>query len=327
MTFPLQAYLLTFLGAGVVTALSLPLWRWWCEQKGWVDDPGHRKIHHQPVPLAGGLAVFTGMALVVLGACLAVKWSWLSPEAVDKLAYGLGRRGVQLVAILLGAFGMMLLGWWDDRFELKPLAKFLGQTLIALAVAAVGVRVTLFVPSLVFSYGITVLWILTVTNALNINDNMNGLCAGLGCVASAWIAFHAAREGQYLVASLSLMVLGALMGFLPYNFPKASVFLGDAGSHLVGFLLSVLAILPHFYSPKQPHPSRWAVLCPLLILALPLADLLSVIWIRTRLGKPFWIGDNNHFSHRLVRAGLTRPQAVMLLWFLALLAGAGTLMF
>jgi UDP-GlcNAc:undecaprenyl-phosphate GlcNAc-1-phosphate transferase len=156
---------------------------------------------------------------------------------------------------------------------------------------------------------------------------MNGLCAGLGTIASGWIAFHAAREGQYLVASMAFLVLGSLLGFLPYNYPRASVFLGDAGSHLVGYLMSVLAILPHFYSPRQAEPSPWAVLCPLLILAVPLADLVSVVWIRTRLGRPFWVGDTNHFSHRLTRAGLGRPQAVALLWALALGAGALTLFF
>lgn len=125
----------------------------------------------------------------------------------------------------------------------------------------------------------------------------------------------------------ALLVLGSLLGFLPYNYPKASVFLGDAGSHLVGYLMSVLAVLPHFYSPKQLEPSRWAVLCPLLILAVPLADLVSVVWIRTRLGRPFWIGDTNHFSHRLTRAGLGRSEAVLVLWLAALGAGALTLAF
>jgi UDP-GlcNAc:undecaprenyl-phosphate GlcNAc-1-phosphate transferase len=327
MNFPANAYLLAFAGAFLVTLAATPLWRAWCERSGLVDDPGHRKIHHRPVPLAGGLAVFTGMAAVVLGGLAVVKLQLLDPTAVERLSYGLGRRAPELAAILLGALAMVVLGWLDDRHELKPSLKFAGQCLIALAVAAAGVRVTLFVPSVLFSYAVTVLWILTVTNALNFNDNMNGLCGGLGAIAAAWISFHAAREGQYLVASLSLLVLGALAGFLPYNVPRARVFLGDAGSHLVGFLLAVLAILPHFYSPRQPDPSRWAVLSPLFILAVPLADLVSVVWIRTRAGQPFWIGDNNHFSHRLVRSGCSRLQAVLILWSVAALAGALTLVF
>lgn len=322
MAFPLNAYLLAFFGALLATAASLPLWRAWCERTGLVDDPGHRKIHHTPVPLAGGLAVFTGIAAVVLGSIAVVQLQLLDREAAEKLSYGLGRRGPQLVAILFGAFGMVVLGWWDDRHELRPAVKFAGQCAVALLVAAAGVRVTLFVPSLLFSYAVTVLWILTVTNALNFNDNMNGLCGGLGLVAAAWIALLAARNGQYLVASLALLVAGALAGFLPYNFPRASVFLGDSGSHLVGYLLAVLSILPHFYSAKLTEPSRLAVLSPLFILAVPLVDLARVVCVRTSAGRPFWLGDTNHLSHRLVRAGLTKPQAVGVLWIAAAVAGS-----
>lgn len=327
MEFPINLYGAVLLMAFLVSAGSLPLWRRWCRRRGWVDDPGHRKIHHVPVPLAGGFAVFTGMAAVLVAAVLVVAFQWMPAEPLAKLSYGLGRRVVELTTLLLGAVGMLALGGWDDRRELSPRVKFAGQCVIALAVSLSGIRITLFVPSLLFSHAVTVLWILTVTNAFNINDNMNGLCAGLGAIASGWIAFHAAREGQYLVASMALLVLGSLLGFLPYNYPKASVFLGDAGSHLVGYLMSVLAVLPHFYSPKQLEPSRWAVLCPLLILAVPLADLVSVVWIRTRLGRPFWIGDTNHFSHRLTRAGLGRSEAVLVLWLAAVWFGALTLAF
>jgi UDP-GlcNAc:undecaprenyl-phosphate GlcNAc-1-phosphate transferase len=322
VSFPTNAYFLAFVGALLATAASLPLWRAWCERTGLVDDPGHRKIHHTPIPLAGGLAVFTGMAVVVLGAVAVVQLRLLDQVALDKLSYGLGKRSLQLTAILIGALGMTLLGWWDDRHELKPAVKFAGQSAIALLVAAAGVRITLFVPSLAFSYVVTVLWILTVTNALNFNDNMNGLCGGLGVIAAGWIALLAGHNGQYLVASLALLVAGALLGFLPYNFPRASVFLGDSGSHLVGYLLAVLAILPHFYSAKLAAPSRLAVLSPLFILAVPLLDLASVVWSRTLARRPFWIGDTNHFSHRLVRAGLTKTQAVLALWFSAAAAGA-----
>jgi UDP-GlcNAc:undecaprenyl-phosphate GlcNAc-1-phosphate transferase len=319
--FPLHAYLLAFTGAFLATLAATPLWRTLCLRRGWVDDPGHRKIHHTPVALAGGPAVFTGMLLVLAAALVAIHWNWLGPDAVEKLSYGLGRRAVQLTAIFAGAAGMLALGAWDDLYELRPSVKFAGQLLISLLVAAAGVRVTLFVPSLLFSYAITILWILTVTNALNFNDNMNGLCGGLGMIAALAFGLLAARNGQYLVASLAFLTAGALLGFLPYNFPHASVFLGDSGSHLVGFLLAVLAILPHFYSAKLVHPSRVAVLYPLFVLAVPLLDLASVVWIRTRAGKPFWIGDNQHFSHRLVRAGHSRPVAVIILWAAAATGG------
>ena len=124
-----------------------------------------------------------------------------------------------------------------------------------------------------------------------------------------------------LAVRLAFLVAGSLAGFLPHNFPKARAFLGDAGSHLTGYLLSVLAILPHFYS--EAFPRRLAVLTPLLVLALPLADLVSVVVIRSANRKPFYVGDTNHFSHRLVRLGMSKTAAVLVLWLGA--AGCGFL--
>jgi UDP-GlcNAc:undecaprenyl-phosphate GlcNAc-1-phosphate transferase len=320
--FPLILYLLAALGAAFLTASCLPLWRSACRRWGLVDDPGHRKIHTSPTPLAGGFAVFTGLAGVLFGGWLAVTFGWVPAEASEQLAYGLARRGPQLGAILAGALGMLLLGWWDDRHELSAAWKFGGQLLIALLVAAAGVRITLFVPNPIFSYLVTVLWILTVTNALNLNDNMNGLCAGLGLVAAGHFAWFAAVHDQYLVAAFALAVLGALAGYLPFNFPRASVFLGDAGSHLIGFLLAILGMLPHFYSQRRGLTDPLQVLNPLWILAVPLADVAQVVTLRVWQRRPFWIGDTCHLSHRLVQSGLSKPWAVVTLWTLALCIGA-----
>jgi UDP-GlcNAc:undecaprenyl-phosphate/decaprenyl-phosphate GlcNAc-1-phosphate transferase len=352
LNFPFNIYLTAFLSAGAVTALTLPCWRAWSRRAGLVDDPGHRKIHDSPIPLAGGLAVLSGVCIpVLLGVGLvfvelrgrspsvteadslkpsqAAQPSVLAPvpsakaqlldSATAKLvAYGFGRRAVQLTAIVIGALGMVCLGLIDDRCELRPALKFGGQLLIAVLVAAAGVRVTLFVPNLVFSYLVTILWILTVTNALNFMDNMNGLCTGLGAIGAWCFALVAAAQGHYLVALLAFLTCGALLGFLPYNFPRASAFLGDSGSHLVGYLLAVLAILPHFYTPQRPRVL--AVFAPLLILAVPLLDLAWVVVVRWRMGQPFYRGDTNHLSHRLVRRGLNPVQAVLLIWLLAAVA-------
>ena len=319
MTFPLNAYLLALWSGFLATFLTLPLWRRWCLRVGLVDEPGHRKIHAAPVPLAGGLAVLTGLTVPLVGGAIAVKLDLLGINTAGLLSHGLSRRALELIAIVFGALGMVALGCWDDKHELRPAAKFGGQLLIALLVAASGVRITLFVHSALFSYAITVLWILTVTNALNFMDNMNGLCAGLGTIGAGCFAVIAAAAGQYLVALIALVGAGALLGFLPYNFPQASAFLGDAGSHLVGYLLAVLSILPHFYSRK--NPDVFAVFKPLLVLTVPLLDLVWVVILRWRLGRPFYIGDNNHLSHRLVRLGWSRPRAVLLIWLLAAVTG------
>lgn len=326
MSFPFDMYLLAFLGAWLTTFLSMPRWREWCRRVGLVDDPGHRKIHEGAVPLAGGWAVLTGMLVPSVAGALALKLGLipgLDARTRDLLQYGLGHRAVQLAAIFAGALGMVILGWLDDKHELRPGLKFSGQLLIAMLVAAAGIRITLFVPSPLFSYAITILWILTVTNAFNFMDNMNGLCAGLGAISAWMFAWAAAVPGQYLVAMIALLAGGALLGFLPYNFPKATAFLGDAGSHLVGYLLAILAILPHFYTSQRPRVL--AVFSPLLILAVPLVDLVWVVISRWRRGQPFYVGDTNHLSHRLVRRGLSPTCAVLIIWLLA--AGIGALIF
>ncbi len=335
---------MAIISAAVTVLIALPLWRKWCLRVGLVDDPGARKIHNAPTPLAGGLAVMTGLLVPSLLACLAL-WlrhsdaainllppdahspglsagdgGWLDANSTYLLKYGLGKRAIELFGIFAGAFAMLLIGCLDDKYELSPEVKFTGQLLVASLVFACGARITLFIPSLLFSYTITVLWILTVINAFNFMDNMNGLCAGLGAIGAWNFAAVAATEGQYLVALIAFLTVGALLGFLPYNFPRAKAFLGDAGSHLVGYLLAVLAILPHFYTHRNPRP--WVVLIPLLVLAVPLADLVWVVLLRWKIGQPFYQGDNNHLSHRLVRRGLTRAQAVVLIWMAAAILGS-----
>ena len=320
MTFPFNFFAAAFAGALLTTLLALPLWRRWCLRTNLVDDPGHRKIHSAPIPLAGGFAVLTGILLPLIGGAIFLKLGVVNFSAAHAIAHGLDRRALELTVLALGAVAITLLGWLDDKHELKALPKFLGQLLIALAVAAACKRITLFVPSEIFSYAITILWLLTVINAFNFMDNMNGLCAGCGAIGALCFALIAAANGEYLVALTGFLMCGALVGFLPWNFPEARAFLGDAGSHLVGYLLAVMAILPHFYTKQNPH--ALAVLAPLLVLAVPLLDLAQVSLCRTLNKKPFWIGDTNHLSHRLVRAGFSRTRAVLLLWLAAAILGA-----
>ncbi|HYG35199.1 MAG TPA: MraY family glycosyltransferase, partial [Clostridia bacterium] len=238
MSFPFNVYLAAIVSSCLTTALTLPLWRNWCLRTGLVDDPGHRKIHHKPVPLAGGLAVMTGLLVPIVLGALVLLWQFagasrhlispladnpgsispLDSNAAFLLHYGFNRRATELTGILLGALGMLLVGWLDDKIELNPRAKFIGQFVIAALVAASGVRITLFVPNVVFHYAVTILWILTVINAFNFMDNMNGLCTGLGAIGAWYFAVLAAGAGQYLVALIAFLAFGALLGFLPYNF-------------------------------------------------------------------------------------------------------------
>jgi UDP-GlcNAc:undecaprenyl-phosphate GlcNAc-1-phosphate transferase len=319
VTFPFNFFLAAFAGAFLTALIALPLWGKWCLRTNLVDDPGERKIHDRPIPLAGGFAVLAGILLPLVAGALLIRFGIVKISFSNLIAHGLERRGLELAAIAFGAIAITILGWFDDKHELKPLPKFIGQFLIALLVAVACKRITLFVHSEIFSYAITILWILTVINAFNFMDNMNGLCAGLGAIGAFVFALIAASNGEYLVAITGFLMCGALIGFLPWNFPNAKAFLGDAGSHLVGYLLAVMAILPHFYNKQNPHPL--AVLSPLLVLAVPLIDLAQVVIWRTLHGKPFWIGDTNHLSHRLVRAGLNKTHAVLILWLIAVVIG------
>ncbi len=338
MTFPYNIYTLALVSSTLVALAGLPLWRRWCLKTGLIDDPGHRKIHDAPVPLAGGLTVFTALLVPLIAGAVFAFWhsmgsgntsaagtgfNLLGITSTVLIQYGFARRTLELTGIILGAGVILLVGFLDDKYELRPAPKFGGQLAAALLVAVCGARITLFVPSLTVSYVLTVLWILTVINAFNFMDNMNGLCAGLGAIGAWYFALAAAAHGQYLVTLIAILTLGALLGFLPYNFPDARSFLGDSGSHLVGYLLAILGILPHFHTLENPKPL--AVLMPLFILGVPLADLVWVVILRWRLGQPFYRGDTNHLSHRLVRLGLSRTRAVLVIWLAS--AGLGAICF
>ena len=292
-------------GALITVLAAVPLWSAACRPLGLLDAPGERKLHGQPVPLAGGLAVLTGL-LVCAGLV------FILSEPVRSLVVATPRMWLSICG---GAFLMTLVGMMDDRHILRPGPKFILQLAAAIAVATSGLRVTLFVANPVFQYAVTALWIIAVINAFNFMDNMNGLCAGLGAIAAATFAAAAGRHGQHAEVLFALLVCGALLGFLPHNYPRARAFLGDAGSHLVGYCMAVLAMLPTFHTETDPHPL--AVLKPLLILAVPLLDMAWMVAVRTRAGKPFYIGDTNHLSHRLVRRGMSQAGAVALIWSLA----------
>ena len=312
--FPAGIYLLIFIVGAVTSGLCAPFWIRLTRNWHLVDHPGHRKIHRDPIPLAGGLIVSTGLVIPILAAIIAIRCSFplLDAQIIDLSSYGLSTRSWQLAGLVIGALGMLMVGLIDDRHALPPGQKLLAQALVALLVALTGTRITLFIPSAFISYVITILWFLTLVNAFNFTDNMNGLCTGLGMISALILALHSALPGHYLVSSLGFLVAGALFGFIPSNFPHARAFLGDAGSHLVGYLIAALAVLPHFHHEAQPN--RLGVFAPLLILGFVALDLCWVVVFRIRRGKPIYVGDTNHLSHQLVRRGYSTTRAVIVIW-------------
>jgi UDP-GlcNAc:undecaprenyl-phosphate GlcNAc-1-phosphate transferase len=208
-------------------------------------------------------------------------------------------------------------------------SKFLCQTAIAVFVVLAGVRVSLFIPAPIVGGAVTVLWLLTMINAMNFLDNMDGLCAGVGAICSLLFAFISGMQGQWFVTVFAAAFAGALTGFLFYNFHPAKIFLGDNGSHLIGFMLGVIPVLTTYYSQGNvPHAqltsqTHLPVLIPLIVLSVPLFDLLAVCWIRMRRGQPVYQGDVNHISHRFVRLGLPRPWAVISIYLVTFALGLG----
>jgi len=295
----------------------------------YVDEPdSERKIHAGPMPLLGGLAVFCAFAVNVVFNYmfilpLASRMDLPFIDMPDVKIYLDGAFSVwpKLLVIVLGGGLMVALGMYDDKYELNARTKLIAQVVIALLVAAAGIRATVFLHSTLASYALTVLWIVTITNAMNFLDNMDGLCAGIGLVCAALFGFIAGVQHQYFVCLMAVALAGALLGFLPHNFKPATIFLGDAGSHFVGYMLAVLPICVTFY--RRGAPTLLPVLIPLLVLAVPLFDLVMVVWIRIRRGQPVYQGDVNHLSHRLVRLGLPESWAVTLIYLITLTLGLG----
>jgi UDP-GlcNAc:undecaprenyl-phosphate GlcNAc-1-phosphate transferase len=177
------------------------------------------------------------------------------------------------------------------------------------------------VPSMVLS----MLWILTLMNSLNFLDNMDGLAAGVALIVTAIFALAAMRDGQLFVPTCCGLLVGALAGFLPFNFHPASIYMGDAGSLVIGLLLAVFTILTTFADPARGQQPIGA-LAPLVVMAVPLYDTASVIFLRWRIGVPIWTGDRRHFSHRLVRRGMSVPQAVIVIWLATLVTALPALL-
>ena len=199
--------------------------------------------------------------------------------------------------------------------------KFAGQFIIALLVTLYGgIRLNIFVENHYAVTAVTVFWIMLMMNSINFFDNMDGLAAGVIAIALGIFAIIAALNGQFFIAAISALSCGVCCGFWFYNMAPARIFMGDSGSHFLGFLAAVTAAEVSFFDISYSL-SRFPVLIPLLVLALPLFDTAMVVIIRTLNKKPFWIGDHNHISHRFVRMGLSRPQAVLLVHLLSLSIG------
>ncbi|NIA10496.1 MAG: undecaprenyl/decaprenyl-phosphate alpha-N-acetylglucosaminyl 1-phosphate transferase [Nitrospiraceae bacterium] len=287
MLFVFSVALLLALGA-------TPIARNAARRTGLVDRPSARKLHTAPTPLMGGVAIYLAVILAF---------------------FALGRRHNlhQFLAILVGASLVSLMGLWDDRFNLSPPVKLLGQILAGSLLIASGVSARLFHYP-VLDYLITLFWVVGITNSINLLDNMDGLAGGVAGIAAAFFTLLAAMNGQYLVGALAAAVAGACIGFLAYNYNPASIFMGDSGSLFLGFMLAAVGIKLRF--PQNVAFVTWMV--PVLVLGLPIFDTSLVFFSRLRRGQnPISTPGKDHCSHRLVKLGYTHREAVLTCYLVA----------
>lgn len=320
----LYAAVLLAFSAFCLAKAALPLLSVLARRTGLVDHPGGRKDHAEPVPLIGGAVLLIAMSIPALAAALLAgeeELQSLLPTGTGLHAAGLRLRLPMLGMVLLGALVNLVLGALDDARPLSPWLRLIVQACAAWLPVQASLSAQLFGDPAADA-ALTVLFIVTVTNAFNFIDNMNGLASGVAFVSTLHLVTLAVAAGEVFVAGLLLLLAGALAAVLLANFPRARVFLGDAGSTSLGFLLASLAVAHTFALRPAGEPLPLLALAgPLLVLAVPLADFATVFSTRLARGVHPFTAGHDHLSHRLVRRGMTRRGAVIWLWGLALLAG------
>jgi UDP-GlcNAc:undecaprenyl-phosphate GlcNAc-1-phosphate transferase len=295
---------------------------------GVIDNPGHRKVHSVPTPRMGGVAVYMSFVVAVaVGYRLAPNLTSLPVvgPAVPLSGYVLRdayKVGDKLLALLSGATLVFAVGLADDiwRERFPVWAKALGQVAAAVILIAAGVT-TSFLPFHWMNVIVTLLWMVGMTNAFNLLDNMDGLAAGVAFVALAVLLVNAWALDEVFISLILVAFMGSLLGFLAFNVHPARLFLGDCGSLFIGYVMGSLTLLEKYVS--NASGLLFPVLMPVLVLAVPLVDTATVVFIRLRERRPVYVGDDRHLSHRLVSLGFSRPRAVLVLYLLTLSLGLG----
>lgn len=297
--------------------------------------PGQVKEAHRQVPNTGGIAIFLAFGLPLLVATAVITWSpslltGLVPSLSPHLP-GLASSAGKVLWFLLCLTVMHVMGLVDDRRPLGPMPKL--GVMLAVALAAVLLTDTRLVTALdaypggyAASVAITCLWIVVISNAMNFMDNTDGLTAGVAVIAGGCFLAAALLHDQWFIGAALALLVGACLGFLVLNFPsrlagperRASIYMGDAGSLVIGFALAYLTVRTTFIPTDAAGiaiTNKWyGLFMPVLVLAVPLYDFVSVCVIRLRLGRSPFRGDLNHLSHRLVRMGLSKRDAVLVIY-------------
>ena len=307
------AYLAVFALALAASLVGTPVARRLAHRFGVLDQPSNRKVHRAPTPLLGGLAVYAGFWGAVL---LATRIEFAAPDVF------LPATTIEIAAIFLATLPLVIVGFLDDKYKthgLPPRAKLAAQFVSAGIVSVAGLDLHVF-DSIWLDLPLTCLWIVGITNAINLLDNMDGLSAGATAIAAISFFAIAALNGQILVGSLAIALAGACLGFLRYNFNPATVFMGDTGTLFMGFLLATIGM-----KLKATGPAWWSFIVAVAVLALPIFDTSLVTLYRLWKGQAVSQGGKDHTSHRLVKLGLPQREAVLVLYGASAVAGTAAL--
>lgn len=292
--FSWVAYAAAFLAAAALAWVLTPLMFRLAIRSGVLDQPGGHKSHTSPTPYLGGVAIVVAFSAAVL---------------VAAMVYG-PVAGLRELAIILGiGVSLALIGLADDLHGLSPWLRIGLQIAAGIAVWALGSGTT----ALGVEWGnavLTVVWVVGITNALNLLDNMDGLSAGVATIAAATFFLIAILNGQFLVAGLAAALAGCASGFLRHNFHPARIYMGDAGSLFLGFMLAVLGVRLRLVDT----PQFVAVFVPVLVLGVAIFDTTLVVVNRVRHGRSPLAGGRDHTSHRLVYLGVPVPVTVALIY-------------
>lgn len=295
------SYIMAFAAACVLSFGATPIVKAWAIKVGAIDVPkDNRRVHKVPTPRLGGLAIF---------------FSFLATSIV---LYGFDRK---FLGILLGAFIIVVTGYFDDIKPMSAKLKFMLQIVAAICVVSFGVRIDIvtnpffiidkirWIKLGMLSYPLTILWIVGVTNAINLIDGLDGLAAGVSSISAFTLFVVALNTNQPSIALLAVILAGATFGFLPYNFNPAKIFMGDTGALFLGYMLSVLSVMGVLKSA-----AALSILVPVFALGLPIFDTLFAMLRRVLNGRSMMEPDKGHLHHRLLDIGLSQKQAVLTLY-------------
>jgi UDP-GlcNAc:undecaprenyl-phosphate GlcNAc-1-phosphate transferase len=323
-----------FLVAGsiglAVAYLLTPFIAWLATRLGVLAQPGGRHIHRAPIPRLGGIAIYLAFVVAVLvGLPLerAIKIT-TDPHQILVTIPFTPAFDRPIIGVLLGATVITVLGAIDDIRGVAPFEKLFGQLVAAIVPLSFGMGMDVLTNPLggmlflgPFGLALTVVWLVALCNVMNLIDGIDGLAAGIATIAGATVLIASFQRGDVATATLAVALIGGTLGFLPYNFSPARIFLGDTGSMLLGYLLGSLSVLGTYKSY-----TALSLLVPLVALGVPVLDTALAIVRRWRTRRPIFQADTEHLHHRLLKRGLSQRQTAVVLYLVTGVLGAGALL-